>query len=275
MRAIFDDGYTSIQLAKTICEMMSNEGVSNDYIFVTRHYYVRNKKIADKMKLKYIYMAYDSESSVADGSAYDELKYLNNNTPEVIITVSELAYKFFEKQGFNTYYCKIGYNDSLYKDGYNKEVDLGCAWTMDDVRDSTFYHRYVIAKDVAWFMNQIKRNNYRIGNNVPYGEIGRMYGRSLLGINDVIRQVNERCFEIPAGGAVMLVNNQIRKTDYPLKENQHYFVYESNIHLTQLIHKMLNDRENTIKIGERAKKEALKYPQSKFVKEMVDKLGLR
>jgi len=275
MRFILKNGFTSINLARVIAQCMLNEKVSDDYFLVTKHFLVENATVAERSKTKYIYLAYDAESIVGEYRGWDELKFLDSNRPELIITVSPNAYDFYKKQGFNTYYCKIGYDDLNHKEVKDKDLSVMAAWSMDNVRHSTFYYRYVLAKDISGFLESIKVKNYNISNGMAYTTMLRDYGRSLIGLNDVIRGVNERCFQIPVNGAVMLVNEQIRETDYPLKEGTHYLVYKSVVHLINQVDSLLKDREKTLKMGERAKAQALKHPQSMYVRKMVDKLGLR
>jgi len=276
MQYILENGYTSINLAKVITQCMINEKVPKEYVLVTKYWLVKHPVVAKNLKTKYIYLAYDAESIVASGRGWEEARILSSNTPELIITVSRGAYDFYKKLGFNTYYCPIGYDDINHKEMNTKrDYGLVCAWTRDEERESMFYHRYILANDVAYFMTNNLKKKIFVANNIPFNELNKLYSRGVLGLNDVVRQPNERCFEIPVNGGVMLINEEIRNTDYQLKENRHYYVYESTFHLVALIKKLLSDVDKTTKVGERAKKEALKYPQSMYVKKMVDKLGLR
>ena len=72
----------------------------------------------------------------------------------------------------------------------------------------------------------------------------------------------------------MLVNDNLRRTDFPLKEDKHYMVYKSVTDMLDKIQYLLDNREETIKRGMSAKKEAMKYPMSLRVKEMIKKCNL-
>jgi len=272
-----EGGHTSYNLVRTVANCLVEEKIPHNYYMVTNPEMIKNALVAKQLNRKYIYFAYDSEGLIAEGHGYNEARILDSKTPETIIVVSRIAYKFYKRMGFNTYLLRLGYDDYVYKKyDIERKRELGFIGTMDIVRDSVFYHRYVMCKDINSFMKQyIEGSDFLLTNNVPYLQLNKFYSGTILGLNDVIRDLNMRCFEIPSNGAFMLVNEQILECDYPLKPNTHYMVYSTTNHLMSIIKEILEDRDKVIGMGEKAQKVIMKYPISKNIKKMIDVLGLR
>ena len=264
------NGFKSFGIAMLTAEIMEKEGISNDYYLVTKYFNALHKH---KDHPKVIYMAYDSETKVSDGNIWDEIKYLDTHPPHLILTVDKTSYKAYKRAGFNTHYIPIGYDDIHWEDKtYKRYVPASFIGTIDKERNSIFYLRYLLYKryDNMIFSNQIKKPE----------ELNKIYSKSVLGINDIILGINQRCFEIPINGACMVVNEEIRtklNKDFPLKEDKHYLVWDSIQKLDKFLLDMNNkeNREDMIAMGQAAKEVIKKYPYSENVKEMIRKCKLK
>ena len=277
MNFVLFNGYTSYTIVPTVVQAMINEGVKSKYLMTTRTQYIKDGGAAKREGQRFIYFAYDSESVISRGDGWLEAKDLSNNEPWLIISLSKVAHKFYKKIGVNSYYLPMGYDDirpKMYT--ANKEVGLATTWTMDIERESFFYYRYILALEVDRFMKEkYPKIEYSLNNKVKYADINKFYAPVIIGLNDIGRQTNMRCWEIPINACYMLCNNVIRKSDYPLKEKKHYTVFESVTHMLDKIKIILDNKDDYIARGEDAKKVALNYPISANVKKMVDKLGMR
>lgn len=266
-------GPTSFQIAKLVFNIMDANEVSDDFIMVVHYGNVPSNKVT---KDKYIYVAYDSETKVTDGTIWDEVKHFSNNMPHLILCVDKTSYKFYKKHRLPVAYMPMGYDDLNYKKITTPRVHgVTFIGSADIERNSIFNLRHIYFKEL-WKRRKGFFPNF--DNNLDYLKINKAYSKTVIGLNDIILGINQRCFEIPVNGAYMLVNKQIKariNKDYPLKENIHYTVFDDVTDMLQKANKLLNDRDNTIKKGERAKKEALKHPFSKGVIKVIDEWKLR
>lgn len=256
-------------LSKLILDLMSKE-ISDEYYVFTNYLNVLHDTAAKKNGMKSIYLAHDSESKVFDNRGWLEAEHLTKVKPHLIISVSKIAHEFYEGFGLNSYYMPMGYDDENYKDyKIEKNMDVGFAGTIDLDRTSIFFPRYLYGSEIT-----AKFPNSYFSNHIIYKDLCKLYSHAVIGWNDVARWTNQRCYEIPSGGAFMLVNETIRDTDFPLKEGKHYMVYNGVKDVLKKIEYLLDDREGTIKMGQASKKEILKHPQSRYVKEMIKKCNL-
>lgn len=262
----------SAGFAHSILEQMSKLGVGDEYIAVTKAEMVPHYRSARNHNKKIIYFAYDSESKVFDQRGWLEMKHLTETKPELIVVVSKVAYDFYNKFGLNVHYLPMGY-DAQTKPLKNKKIDISFVGTIDDWRSSIFYYRHMLGKILFRAVKQ-EKYTFFFGNKVAYNKVPSMYSNSIVGINDVARGMNMRCWEIPVNGAFMLVNPTIRNSDYPLKEGKHYMVYDDPIDLVVKVKYLLDDREKTIEMGLKAREEALKYPIKKNIVDMIKKWKL-
>lgn len=281
------NGGTSFKLVRVIAKMLENEKVSDDWLLVSKYYSVRPKRG------KIIYLAYDSESVVAEEKGPQEIDHFEKVwNPDIIIVFGEMSYQWYKKMGYETYLMGLGYDDLNYKRHESeRKKDLGFVGSIDRIRWSNFYHRNFIASSLL--KTRFKDNNainMKITNKVDYKDINRFFSECLIGLNDLIYpSPNMRCYEIPSNGAFMLTNDLIRAKvniqrpkklnikpiPYPLTEGKHYMIYEDFIDLLKKIEFLMENRDKTIKQGEKARKIIMKYPLSKSVRRFVDKCGLR
>jgi len=274
MNVFANGGETSYNIVKIMIDIMNREKVSDKWVLFT--YYNTIPPKSTTKKINTIYMAYDSETKTTDKTIWDELAYFSSNEPDLIICVDKTSYNFYKKHKLPTEYIPMGYDDINYKEvNTERKHGVGFFGTIDKERNSIFHERYLYYKDMINMSNIYFPN---INNVIPYNKINEEYSKCIIGFNDIILGINQRCFEIPIAGTCMLVNDTIRKpinNDYPLKENKHYKVYESFSDFLLKAKDMLDDKEETLKMGERAKKEALKHPFSKGVIKVIDKWKMR
>jgi len=265
MNAFAAGGETSFNIAKTIMDIMRDEKVRDDWMVFT-HYNTIPPKTATG-NIKTIYLAYDSETKVENKTIWDEMKHFDSSKPELIICVDKTSYKFYKKQGLTAEYIPIGYDDLKYKEvNVPKKYGVGFIGSIDEDRNSIFHERHMFVQDLIKLSNIYYPN---VGNQIPYINIHEEYSKCVVGFNDIILGINQRCFEIPVAGACMLVNEQIRKPinkDYPLKENTHYKVFTSFSDFLLKAKDMLDDQDDTI---------TLKHPFSKGVIKVIDKWKMR
>lgn len=269
MKKIMFTGHTSFTIAKQTSEILDNEKISDDYLFVTNYNFVpyTKKDVGDKI----IYMAYDSETKVTDGTIWEEIRYLDKHTPHLILTVDKTSYKAYKRVGFKTHYIPMGYDDLNWKEvELKRDIPASFVGSIDDKRNSIFYLRYLFYKRYSnmFFSNRVKTPK----------KLNEIYSRSVIGLNDIILGINQRCFEIPINGACMAVNEQVREEinkDYPLKEGKHYVVWENIQDLDIIVKATKDKRDEAIAMGQKAKEVVLKYPYSKNVKEMIKRCHLK
>jgi spore maturation protein CgeB len=268
------DGSTSFELPKVIAQMMDNEKVSDEYRLVTKYYSVRPDMGPRK---KVIYLAYDSESTVALHYGHVELEHFERVwPPDLIVVFGTEAENYYKKHGYNTYRLEFGYDDLNYKSlPHTNTHDVGFIGTIDKVRWSDYYMRHFVIES----LKKLDSFNIVCGSK-GYDKLGKIYANSLIGYNDVLRlSPNMRFFEIPSNGAFMVVNDTVRvfinDYKYPLKEGKHYQVFED---LIDLANKIMYAKENKDEINakaQEAKELILRQPLSTEVRAMVDKYGLR
>jgi len=263
------NGTTSFTICPTIAELMHKYGVDDENCLVTKYHNVKNEKVAKLEKVKYIYLAYDAETALTNGKLWHEAEFLTMNTPHLIITLSKKPQKFFKRQGFNTYYLPMGYDDLMFKkQKVKKDMHICFAGTFDEERASMFYYRQVIIKELIKMLNS-NNGNGLFTNFVKYRRVHDMYASSLMGLNDVIEGLNMRCYEIPVSGCLMMVNDVIRKHKFPLKHKKHMYVYKGVTDLVDTVKYYCENPQLAIEMGKKAQEIMLKYPISKNVKKMV------
>jgi len=274
MNVFAGGGNTSYNLAKNIMDVMHKEKVSNQWMLFTFHSNVPHKLSTDGTKT--IYLAYDSETKVTDKTIWDEIAHFDSNEPDLILCVDRTSYNFYKKYGLPAEYIPMGYDDLNYKEAnVERKHGIGFIGSIDEQRNSIFHERYLMVSDL---MRQSKIYHPTVGNQINYNKINEEYSKCVVGLNDIILGINQRCFEIPVAGAAMLVNSQIRDSinkEYPLKENKHYIVYDLFSDMMINAKAMIENGEATLKMGERAKKVALRYPFSKGVIKVIDKWKMR
>lgn len=270
MKKMMFNGTKSFTIAKLTADILDKEGISDDVFFLTKYYLVPN---VHKDNPFFIYMAYDSETKVKEGTIWDEIRHLYVNRPDLILTVDKTSYKVYKQVGFNVHYIPLGYDDLNFKE-YNLQRLAPAAFigSLDKERNSVFYLRYLLFK---------RYNNIFFSNKVmKVSDLNKIYNQSVIGINDIILGINQRCFEIPINGACMVVNEEIRSKlnkDYPLKEGKHYYVWESISDLDKILLglKEKKNLEESLEMGKKAKEVIKKYPYSRGVKEMIEKWNLK
>lgn len=269
MREIIFPSHTSFTIVQQTIDILKKEGITDNYIFVSEYQFV--PYVGKKSEDKFIYMAYDSETKITDKTIWDEMKHLDNHTPHLILTVDKTSYKFYKRMGFNTHYIPMGYDDlSWKKTNTKRDIPVSFIGSIDNDRNSIFYLRYLFYKRYSntFFSNRVKKPEH----------INEIYSRSLIGLNDIILGINQRCYEIPINGACMVVNEQIRdkiNKDYPLKEGEHYIVWESIQDLDMILTEVKKKKDEVMAMGQKAREVIRKYPYSKNVKEMIKKCKLK
>ena len=268
------DGNTSFELPQAIAKMMDNEKVSDKYRLVTKYYSVRPDTGPYK---KMIYLAYDSESTVAFHYGHTEIEYFERVwQPELIIVFGKQAQAYYKRHGYDTYLLNLGYDDMNHKElPHTNEFDLGFVGTIDKIRWSDFYVRHLVLQTLG------NLNLFKITcGSEFYNKIPEVYSNCLVGYNDVLRlSPNMRFFEIPENGAYMLINDTVRdfikKYKYPLKENKHYTVFNNIADMAEKLKWMIDNKDEVNARAQEAKQLILKQPLSAEVRKMVDKYGMR
>ena len=281
------NGTTSFTIVKSIAALMGQAGVSNDYRLVSKHYSVMGilkaglgkiKSYNPKDRMKNIYLAYDSESFIAQNWGHVEIEHFDRVLePDIIVVFGKNSQKYYKRHGYKTYLLPLGYDDYVHKVPPQKKrvYDISFCGTADKVRHSLFYPRFQACSVMANIGLEGKMPNVHFTNLIDYKDVPSFFSDTHIGFNDLVfPSPNMNCFEIPLGGTFMLVNDLIKEFPYPLKENRHYMVYKDYADLLIKTNLLLKEKDDLVKRGLAAQKEILKYPLSKCVFKMVDDLKL-
>lgn len=135
-----------------------------------------------------------------------------------------------------------------------KTNDVAMVGRMDGKR---YTYRRACIRAVERIDVQI--NDY--GKYYDYSEMSSLYKRSKIGVNisrdDHLSDANLRCFEVMAGGALLLTPSPTELTELGLKEKTHFVTFQSEDDLCSKVEYYLRHEKKRREIGARARRAVL------------------
>ena len=187
--------------------------------------------------------------------------------------------------------CHPGYPESFQEEGHpecllfphavrrsyyenplpEKSVDLAMVGRLDG--DNYTYRRSCVRA-----VNELGVETNDFSQYYEYAELAEVYRRAKIGLNvsrdDYLRDANLRCFEVMAGGALLLTPHPTELSQLGLESKEHFVAFRSEDDLTEKVRYYLNHPEERKEIARNGREETLRrFTYDRWAQRLVERIN--
>jgi hypothetical protein len=151
-----------------------------------------------------------------------------------------------------------------------KSLDLAMVGRLDGAK-------YTYRRKCMQAINEVGAATNKVDKHYEYPEMADVYRRSKIGLNvsrdDYLEDANLRCFEVMAGGALLLTPGPTELTQLGLQDGKHFVSFRSEDDLTRKVNYYLRHDEEREEIAMRSRAETLdRFTYDRWAGRLVERI---